>query len=97
MPWFYLSFASEHGFLGACVVEAADGPEALKIASERGINPGGQVMILPTPAGEMPPFPKYRLLSREELGEGATLGETQRMGLRPPAGTLLICEDHNKQ
>jgi hypothetical protein len=95
MPLFYLSFASEHGFLGACIIEAANGPEALAITHELGINPGGEALILPTPAGETPPFPQNRLLSREELGEGATLGETQRMGLQPPAGTLFVCEDDN--
>lgn len=88
--WYYLSFASKTEFLGACVVEAATPEDALTVTHERGINPGGEVMILPTPGNETPPFPKYKLLSKAQLGEGATLGELRAQGLAPPEDAVMI-------
>jgi len=48
-PLFYLSFASEAGFLGVAIVEADDFLDAVKCAHELGINPGGQVLGFPLP------------------------------------------------
>ncbi len=44
MLW-YISFASETGFLGATVVEADSPPAALQEATRLGINPGGEAAI----------------------------------------------------
>ena len=44
MLW-YISFASETGFLGTTVVEADSPPAALQEATRLGINPGGEAAI----------------------------------------------------
>jgi hypothetical protein len=95
MTWFYLSFASETGFLGACVVEAEDALNAVQVATACGINPGGEAMILPTPGNVPGPDPTYTLLTREQLGDGATLGELADVGLYPPRDAALLSESNN--
>jgi hypothetical protein len=49
MTLWYLSFASETEFLGATVIEADSGMEAWTKATLRGLNPGGEVMMLQVP------------------------------------------------
>jgi len=49
MPYFYISFATDEGFLGATVVRATDADGALSVASEKGLNPGGEAMIVEVP------------------------------------------------
>ena len=83
MPWFYLSFASATEFLGACVVEATDSLDAPLVAHARGCNPGGEVLILPTPDNKPGHLEPYKLLSKAELGEGETLGELRDRGAIP--------------
>ena len=80
MAWFYLSFADDDAFRGACVVEAASAEDAVTVSWQRGINPGGEIMLIET--DDEPPLPKYRLLSKEEIGPGATLGDLDQMGTR---------------
>lgn len=41
--WWYLSFAGENCWLGACFVRAVDSVEAVKRAHAVGANPGGEV------------------------------------------------------
>jgi hypothetical protein len=85
MTWFYLSFASETGFLGACIVEAEDALNAVQVATACSLNPGGAVAILPTPGNVPGPHPTYTLLTREQLGEDpATLDDLREAGLAPP-------------
>lgn len=43
--YFYLSFAGEKEWLGACIVEEANEFFAISKSHILGINPGGQVMI----------------------------------------------------
>lgn len=95
MGWFYLSFASRDQFLGACVVEAASAQEAPLIASARGINPGGQVLILSSDGPG--PLPPYRLFSRAALNQllgdgGATMGELLDRGFHLPADALVVTD-----
>ena len=40
-PW-WISFASEEGFLGVCIVEGVTFDDALQNAWSRGCNPGGE-------------------------------------------------------
>jgi hypothetical protein len=95
MNWFYLSFASKTEFLGACVVEAADARDAVRVARERGINPGGEIFILPTPGNVQGPLPAYKLLTRAELGDAASLGELVDAGRLPPEDAAMVAEaDH---
>ena len=95
MPWFYLSFASETAFLGACIVEAPDATLAPLVAHSHDCNPGGEVMILQAPEDGPGPFAPYKLMTREELGKGATLGELTAAGMRPPEDAAMICEHKN--
>jgi hypothetical protein len=71
MIWFYISFASEAGHLGSTVVEANDEDSALAIATKRGLNPGGEAMIVPVPAkfADKPGtvWMRYRLCSEAEM------------------------------
>ncbi len=83
MPWWYLSFADEGQFLGACLVQAPDALAAPARAHVLGINPGGQCMILEVTEIDKSPFtPEHRnrLLSKEELVNkfgGKTIGELE--------------------
>lgn len=46
---FYLSFASDTGFLGAFITDAPDARGAVAQANMLGCNPGGEVVIIPAP------------------------------------------------
>lgn len=77
--WFYLSFASHDDgrFLGATYVEAPDLTSAIARSHELEVNPGGEVMAVgPFPfdlfAQHVAPERRERLLTFEDLGEGAT-------------------------
>ena len=64
--WWWLSFADPHRarndqFLGVAIVEAAGPITASLVAHDLGVNPGGEVAILP-----LKPEDRERLLSREE-------------------------------
>jgi hypothetical protein len=88
--WFYLSFVDDvdgrKQFLGACVVRARGHTTAIDRAHSLGINPGGEVMSLPTGQARGP-LPINRLLSKAEMeaidGPGKTVGELEDRGLRP--------------
>lgn len=93
MAWFYLSFASADNFLGACVVEARDAKTAVVVASACGLNPGGEIVVLQSPDGTPGPHPTYRLLSREDLGEGSMrLGDIIDGGGIMPADALCVTD-----
>ena len=49
MTHWYISFATDAVFRGATVVEATDAEDAIKVASDRGLNPGGEAAILEIP------------------------------------------------
>lgn len=69
-PWWYLSFADEPGFLGACIVQAPDGLAAVSVSHNLQINPGGQVLILQANESILSKFPmadRDRLLTEQEL------------------------------
>lgn len=54
-------------FLGVAIVEAGDVVAAVKEAWRLGINPGGEVMILPTNPAKTPDAIRNRLLSKREV------------------------------
>lgn len=70
MLW-YLSFAGEGGFRGACVVDGEDIVGAVKEAHRLGINPGGQVLGIVVPLEEMERLPAGKLLTYADLQEAA--------------------------
>jgi len=71
MSYFYLSFATDAGFLGATVVEARDAEDAIAVATALGLNPGGEAAIFEVPpeALDEPDLKALigRLASREEM------------------------------
>lgn len=92
MPWFYISFANNKRFLGGCVVEAQDAVRAAVVAENRGLVPKDsdlEYIVIESPDDTPGPYEPYKLLTREELGEGATMGEMLKAGLSPPDEMLV--------
>jgi len=46
---YWISFATVKNFLGAVIIEADGALEAVKLAAARGLNPGGEALILDIP------------------------------------------------
>jgi hypothetical protein len=69
--WWYLSFAGVEGFRGGTYVRAFGEAFAVARATDLGINPGGEVMIVgpltEATMGAVPAWKRERLLSSEEL------------------------------
>lgn len=71
MNLYYISFASETKFLGATVVEGISETNALEIATNNALNPGGQAAIIYIPEElhnepDVAPL-KYKLFSKEQM------------------------------
>lgn len=84
MAWFYLSFATDTTFLGACVIKASDVLGAVEKATRLELNPGGEIMILPVDGPG--PFPPHQLMSKAEMqkcdpGGGKSLRELRAEGV----------------
>ena len=81
LGWFYLSYASDHKFLGAAIVWAHGFLTAVQSASKLGIDPGGEVMCCPVPRQHLRRIPanlRDRLLSEAEVRKhlnGTAIGE----------------------
>jgi hypothetical protein len=73
----YISFASDEGFLGATVVRAPDPSSAVARATQLGINPGGEAALFQVPMGDDAMVMLNRLVPYEELkaGGGKKLSE----------------------
>jgi hypothetical protein len=67
--WFYLSFASEGGFLGGAIIKAHGITDAVMKTLKLKINPGGEVMALPIIDESKLPDETFRnrLLNRNEV------------------------------
>jgi hypothetical protein len=103
MSLWYLSFASDdHGFLGATVVEADDAEAAVGRATRIGLNPGGEVAIVPVPQEAEPEARKLlnRLASEAELrGEhgGKKVKEMSEEERAEFGLTTVVCESCNEE
>ena len=75
MTFWYLSFATETEFLGATIVEADDAKGAFAEATDRGLNPGGQVAMF-----EVTPGSENRAEARGLLNRLCDLEEMRRLG-----------------
>jgi hypothetical protein len=102
MPLWYISFATDQGFRGATVVEADDAPHALTVATQRGLNPGGEAAIFAIPPeGESEPdlfAIRDRLADKAEMMslQGKRLGDLpEEMQSRVEASAEFACEDCN--
>lgn len=70
MTKFWMSFADEHSFRGACIVEAPTFEEAIRSAWKNGCNPGGEVRALEIPGIYfVDPKDMYRLIGEQEARE----------------------------
>ncbi len=73
MDLYYISFATETEFLGATVVEAVSERNALEIATNNNLNPGGQAAILLVPEScyDKPDvyLLKYKLFNKKQMNE----------------------------
>jgi hypothetical protein len=68
--WWYCSFATDEKFLGAVLAFGDGGPRMLATLGSVGLNPGGEVLMVPWPFTD-PPHERYRgrILSKAELEE----------------------------
>ncbi len=70
MFW-WLSFASDSGFLGATIVKGAYFTEAVQEAQRLGVNPGGEVQGMPLAKAkteaDLLPFVPNKLYSKAEI------------------------------
>ena len=79
--WYWLSFADNglpkgEQFLGVCMVEAHSPVDAVVVAHDLGVNPGGEVQIFALPADYAPPASHAnRLLDRAEAERIAETGD----------------------
>lgn len=106
MPYFYLSFASDKaGFLAATIVEANSAATVVDVATAKGLNPGGEVLILPAPEGlELTDFERTtlldRLASRQELESSGQFTSSKNLNDQDRAlvdrHAIAVCEGHNK-
>lgn len=72
MTYFYISFATAEEFLGATVVDGKDPEDAVREASRRGVNPGGEAAIFGLGDDFDPDDPDHkpflnRLVEKEEM------------------------------
>lgn len=66
--WWYLSFCSGEGFLGAAIVLAPGMVHAAQRCHQLGINPGGEVLGGTLPENDLPPpEARDRLLSKADI------------------------------
>lgn len=66
--WYYLSFADETGFLGACIVNALGYADAMRQSHIAGCNPGGEVSTVKIPDdAPLKDEWKNRLLSFQDM------------------------------
>lgn len=101
---FYISFATDDGFLGATVVSAINEEEALAKTTRLGLNPGGEAAIVAVPPSmpsegiaEMLTY-ENRLVGKAELfSNGAErvgdMTPEHRHALREK--TTFVCETCN--
>jgi hypothetical protein len=87
--WWYLSFVKDDKFAGAAIVRGRGITSAVQRSHRLRLNPGGEVMAFPV--GDKPKYPVNKLLSKEELGPGKTVGELEDAGYEP--GTAVKFSD----
>lgn len=102
MTLFYISFATDAGFRGATVVRAENEQDALVEASFRGLNPGGEALILGIPESEANNPDMVSMLNRlvgadEMRAQGASKLRDQPLAIRERAQheATFVCEIHN--
>lgn len=73
----WCSFAEDSGFLGVCIIRGHNFWDALRIAHETGVNPGGEVASFEIEDdGQVPEDMIGRLLQKDELIARGLIQET---------------------
>lgn len=69
MRKYYISFADDNGFLGACIVQATSPHMATIVAMVAGCNPGGEALIheVDEAGYQLTPYPLNTLLQKSDL------------------------------
>lgn len=104
MGHYYISFATDEGHRGSTVVKAHDPLHAVVVATELGLNPGGEAAVLYIPPGAEQSEPDLRsminrLVTAEELlAQGAKkLGDLpQYMQDRFEQAADVVCAGCNE-
>lgn len=100
---FYILFATDKKFLGATVVDAENSTQALQVATEKGLNPGGEAMVIAVPK-ESEKAPELvaiqdRLAGEEEMmgAGGKKVGglDDDDMDVLDASQPDIICQDCN--
>lgn len=96
VSYWYISFATNKGFLGATVV-IADNPEgAIEEATSRNLNPGGEAAIWHIPLEEHE-FLLNRLVDEEELlSRGFLKSKDRPLHERIIHNADIVCQDCNQ-
>lgn len=72
MKWFWLSFGdtSTGKWLGGCWIDIPPGLDPIVESHKRGLNPGGQVVVMEREGSESPPLRELgRLLQKSDFSE----------------------------
>jgi hypothetical protein len=82
LSWYYLSFADDEKFRGGVIIEGFSDLDAVSRSHMCGLNPGGEVMMIPVPNVYIPPEKfRNRLLSKDDVFEmwpdAARLGDIE--------------------
>lgn len=93
MSLWWLSFASDEGNLGVCVVEAESAEAAYAEAKRLGINPGGELIVYPVDDSEG--LPLGVLVRPDEMFERGymTMGQHEERGEFPSIDPSFVVGD----
>jgi hypothetical protein len=95
MKLFYISFATDVEFLGATVIDGLSETSALDIATNLGLNPGGQAVVLELPPDlwEAPDVKPMigKLFNKEQM---RAMGSKSHKDLDEETKELLECSSY---
>lgn len=95
---YWLSFASDKGNLGICIISGSSLKDAIKQSSLNGLNPGGEVLGIPIPPDDEKNIPKSiinKLFSKEEIAKHfSDLVNPDELEI---PNEYIVCEDCNEK
>lgn len=98
MQWHYISFAkpkTDGGFLGATVVWAKDPPDALKVATRKGLNPGGEAQIIPV-SPDRAHIPEIAMCRNRLVGKEELMSHGGYAAGKYHDNSSVVCQDCNE-
>lgn len=93
---FYISFATPGAFLGQTFVEAETIEEAQRKTNEFGVNPGGEMLLLPFKTADEVWLNQY-LNKLTKLKEDVEAIQQSEDLIQIENEEYIICEEHNKR